>query len=349
MIMVLATTLCMLMLISSASAVVTVSNGIYDVTVQNTGNDIGTYTVATGANNPNPDQNVLYGGADQEPGTSYLTVRDETNDSDGMIEYTSSSDSSITPSPGYTQKDLDDFNPVVTTVSPTQITTEWNVTNENGAPLFNILQSIMIVGTTIQDSMVQVNTAIENVFTGNRTIGMRYLWDIQIADNDGAQIRTIDPQGTWLNTETEWTSPTFGEWEATDDPTSPTFNIFGSNVNPAQASPPGELMVAEWDDAYDAAYGYTIDPTQVINDSAVLYYYLSENFEPGDVDYATVFLFMKPAEPSPTPTPTPTPSENASTVSAKTVPMQTTGSPLGFILVGLATVVGGAIYSRKNT
>jgi hypothetical protein len=320
-----------------------VSNGIYDVSVDNTGDDIGTYTVATGANNPTPDENVLYDGAAQEPGTTYLTVVDFT-DPQTPVEYTSSSDPTITADAGYTLAHLDNFNPVVTQISPTQVDTTWNVRAATGAPIFNVLQSIQIVGTTVQDSMVKVTTTITNLRQVDSTFAIRYLWDIQVANNDGAQVRTVDPTGSWLTTEQEWYLPTFKEWEATDNPTNPTFSIFGSVINPTGATQPSPLQVTQWTDSFKAPFEYTVTPTKTVTDSAILYYWgpfvTAAN---GGIASVTAFLFTV------SPTVPVTPSTPTSVSTTGTIPMQTTGAPLGLLLVGLAVAVGGALYPRiKN-
>ena len=64
----------------ASSADIVVSNNIYDVTVEDTlGSDgIGTYTVSTGSGFPQPNQDILFGGADHNAWSSYLTVRSYT-------------------------------------------------------------------------------------------------------------------------------------------------------------------------------------------------------------------------------------------------------------------------------
>lgn len=65
-VLVFTTILFAVILASSASATTIITNGIYNVYVDDTGEDIGTYSVSTGDNNPQPNENVLYEGADAQ-------------------------------------------------------------------------------------------------------------------------------------------------------------------------------------------------------------------------------------------------------------------------------------------
>nr|WP_319373424.1 hypothetical protein [uncultured Methanobacterium sp.] len=333
-------------LASSASAVMTVSNGIYNVSVQDnlTEDDVGTWTACTGPNHPYPDQDVLYGGVDQDPYTTYLTVRDIT----GQTDYTSRSGRN--PSAPYTQEDLDDYAVSVTQVSPTQIDTTWVV--GTSSPLFQVLQSIQILGTTYEDSRIQVTTYITNLNQDiARNFAIRYYWDLAVAGNDGSQVRPRDPDGAWQTTEEGWIDPTFKEWEATDDPNNPTFSVYGSVINPTGSTPPELLIAAAYEPSRFNAYDYTPTGQSITSDSAMLYYWDPITVQPRGTSSVTAFLFTAPfnAPTNSTSTATTVGAASATTTSTgKTIPMQTTGAPIGLLIVGMLVTVAGTVYPRMK-
>jgi hypothetical protein len=348
------------LLVSSASATMTVSNGIYNVTVENETSQggIGTYTVCTGVNHPEPNQNVLDGGVEGAPMSTYLTVSDRTH----QVDYVSSANPLITAESGYTLIHLDTDSPVVQEISPTQIDTSWMIGNvQNGG--FRVLQSIQIVGTTYQDSMVKVNTTITNYWEGLTQYEIRYLWDICVGDHAGAPVRFLDPDQAWQTTEEGWIEPVYGEWQATADTANPTFSVFGSVNNPTGATHPNVIEFVNYDNSFTHAYPYVVDPTSSITDDTAVLYYFGQlgphesgvYLAYGESGSATAYLFAQ--DPSinneGSNTQNGSTGSNTDTVSAasteNTVPMQTTGIPLGMLMVGVLVTVGGAIYPRvKN-
>jgi hypothetical protein len=332
-------------LASSASAVMTVSNGIYDVSVQDnlTEDDVGTWTASTGTNHPYPGEDVLYNGVDQDPRTTYLTVRDVT----GQTDYTSRE--GVSDSAPYVQEDLDDFAVSVTQVSPTQIDTYWNV--GVATPLFGVLQSIKILGTTYQDSKIQVTTTITNNGQTARTFAIRYFWDLAVAGDDGSQVRPREPDAPWQTTEEGWIDPSFKEWEATDDPNDPLFSVYGSVTYPAGSTPPELLIAADYESAYDEAYDYTPTGKSITEDSAMLYYWDPLVIQPRGSTSVTAYLFTAPFN-APIENGTTTNTVGANTVGAasneNTIPMQKTGSPLGMLIVGMLVTAGGVLYPRMK-
>ncbi len=333
-------------LASSASAVMNATNGIYTVSVQDnlTDEDVGTWTACTGPEHPYPDEDVLYNGVDQEPWSTYLTVRDV----NGQTDYTSQEGIGES-TPGYTQANLDDYAVSVTQVSPTQIDTFWSVGDET--PLFGVLQSIKILGTTYEDSRIQVTTYITNYGQEVRTFAIRYFWDLAVAGNDGSQIRPRDPDGPWQTTEEGWIDPAFKEWEATDDSTSPTFSVYGSVTYPTGSTPPELLIAANYDASYDEAYDYTPTGLSLTEDSAMLYYWDPITIQPRGSSSVTAYLFTAPfnAPINSTGNATTTVGAASTTTSTgKTIPMQTTGAPIGLLIVGMLVTVAGTLYPRMK-
>jgi hypothetical protein len=248
---------------------ITVGNGIYNVSVEDvaSSNGVGTYTVSTGSVFPQPNENVLYGGAARAPWSSYLTVRSYTSSKD----YVTTNDSDVL-SPSVVNLD-----PALASINATNAsaTATWNTTNMSDALL--ITQITAVEGMNLFDSRVRVTTNVTNVGSANVSIGIRYEWDLMIDGNDGSWLAEC-PDGEWLDTEKEWVAPSFESFETTNDPTDPFFSIFGTVTGNETFSPqptlPDLLQFAYWGGAYYAAFDYT--PTgQIVagagNDSAVTY------------------------------------------------------------------------------
>jgi hypothetical protein len=87
----------------AGSGTITVSNNIYDLSVENQSGagGIGTYTVSTGAGFPQPNQDILWDGVIRYPWSSYLTVRSYTS----QWDYVTTTDPQlygVTTTPGFT-------------------------------------------------------------------------------------------------------------------------------------------------------------------------------------------------------------------------------------------------------
>lgn len=244
----------------------------------------------------------------------------------------------------YTQEDLDDYTVSVTQVSPTQIDTFWNVGDES--PIFGVLQSIRILGTTYEDSRIQITTTITNYAQQTRTFAIRYFWDLTIAGMDGSQVRPRDPDGPWQTTEEEWIEPAFKEWEATDDPSNPTFSVYGSVIYPAGSTPPELLIAAEYDASYDEAYDYTPTGLDLTDDSAMLYYWDPITILPSGSASVTAFLFNAPIDSGNATTTVA--AASATTATGKTIPMQTTGAPIGLLIFSMLVTLAGTLYPRMK-
>jgi hypothetical protein len=197
-----------------------IDNGIYSVSVQDVIGRYGegTYTIATGSGHPVPVKNVLYGGVDPDPGSTYLTVRVyETGK-----EYVSTT-TGPAPSLGCTVVDLDDCSPD-TTLSGNEIHTTWTT-----GECLSINQTIAVEGSTPADSRVRVTTHItNNNDTSNLSVGVRYVCDLMIGDEDGSWFAERRPDGNWTDTECEWVPTRFRNYAATNDPNSSIFIVWGN-------------------------------------------------------------------------------------------------------------------------
>ncbi len=247
---------------------ITVGNGIYGVSVEDAASSagIGTYTVSTGSVFPQPNENVLYGGVDHDPLSSYLTVRSYTSGTD----YVTTTDA---PESTFTVRNLD---PALVSLNwtNTAVTVTWNTTALNSSDALLISQVTAVEGMNLFNSRVRVTTNVTNAGSAPVSIGIRYEWDLMIDGNDGSWF--AEPEGEWLDAENEWLAPSFESFETTDDPETPFFSIFGTVTGPETfeplPTPPDLLQFANWSGAFYTTFDYT--PTgQIVagNDSAVTY------------------------------------------------------------------------------
>jgi len=302
----------------ASSADIVVSNNIYDVTVEDTsGSDgIGTYTVSTGSGFPQPNQDILFSGADHDAWSSYLTVRSYTTKTD----YVTTTSSPAT-TPGFTVINLDPAN-VNIVPTATSVTTSWS-TGAVGTDALSITQVIAIEGTTVADSRVRVTTNVTNTGEESVRIGIRYEWDIMIDGADGSWFAERNPNGPWIDTEQEWALPIFESYETTNDPANPIFTIVGTVTGPATLSPPPTppdlLQFAAWGSTpspgvYDFAFNFTPTGRTIAGagkDSAITYLWGNNEtnaieLSPGETVSVTQYLYAIPA-PAPAPVPAITP------------------------------------------
>jgi len=295
--------------IGNESGTVTISNGIYDVSVEDVtgGNGLGTYTVSTGMGHRQPNQDVLYHGAAHNPWSTYLTVRSY----DTSTEYVSTS-YSPTPSAGYTVVNLDAVSTTgFTTPTPTSAVAWWDLNTPADPDDLYIEQVIEVAGATLADSRVRVSTEVTNTGGNPVDIGIRYLWDIMIDGEDGSWFRATNPDGPWISREDEWTPPAFEGFETTNDPASPVFSIFGGTTGPTAltppATPPDLLQFASWgSDPDPGLFGFAFDFTPAARtiagpglDSAVAYYWGNTDdnairLNAGEGIIVTQYLYVQP-------------------------------------------------------
>ncbi|MDI6858498.1 MAG: hypothetical protein QME71_09325 [Dehalococcoidia bacterium] len=319
---------------------VTTGNGIYDASVEDSDDGMGQYTARTGDNHPitietEAHQDVLYGGASESPGTSWSTIRSYTSQTDYINDDYSGKNSS--------------FNVVVldpyATVEPigTTGTRTTYVVTSAAAQLddLTIVEDVNINGSTLSDSSVEITTSVTNDGDEAVDIGIRYLWDWDIGDDDGPSFTPIDPDGAAVVTEQTYVSPAFTAYaiQDNDEAGAPLFVVYGTVNGPAAVEPPpvapDTLMFVAWSPADDEAFDYVTSPSLDVasadgdeNDSAVLYYWGPNaqdaiHLEPGESVTVSASLFAaEPGEPPPfigaTPTPfrrnptdTPTPTATA--------------------------------------
>jgi len=293
---------------SRATDFITVTNNYYDLIVEDSiyNQGIGTYTVRTGSSHPatiaagGVKQNVLYGGQDGDPWSTYLSVKSYTSNTNyytaGGYLYADS---------GCTGMQLDWTSTSVTQPTPTSILCVWDVIGEND--FLKIKQLTFIDGTSLDNSKIGVTTTVKNTGYDTVKIGIRYEWDIMIDGWDGSTMREKSPQGPWLFYETTWNNFNYTHYEITDSIEQPTFYNLGTATGPTYLTPPptspDKMIFGSWYYSYDYAFNYT--PTGVYlyqrgvggtADSDIMYYWgdnlaNAKVLAPGDSVMVTQYLF----------------------------------------------------------
>jgi RHS repeat-associated protein len=297
---------------------VTAGNAIYNVHVEDTpGLGVGLYTFTTGPAHPaGSDLNVLYG--DGSPGTTFNTIRSYTSGTDYVQD-------TLDKASVNTVIFLDPFG-IVTLLGTTGFRTTYVLPGPPETPdALTIVSDVHVNGTTFEDSTIQVTTTIINNGATPVDVGIRYLWDFQIGEDDGPTFQEINPNGAVRVHEAEFSAPRFVQYRVEDNdenPSPPTLFIFGTATGPATVTPtpPDLLQYACWPDAFDTAFEYVVDPRRDIattasasdcrgfagGDVAVHYFFGPDEasaitIPPGGMHVVSASLFL--TAPSPTPTP----------------------------------------------
>ncbi len=125
-------------------ALVSATNGILTVIIENSSpSDLGEFTVRTGANHPNPNQDVLF-----PVGTSYFTLRDVTS----QEVWADSGSGGGNLGAGFTFHNMNvaPGAPGVTTpIGTTGFSTIWTLPN------WTVVQNVVINGSTLADTNAQ--------------------------------------------------------------------------------------------------------------------------------------------------------------------------------------------------
>ena len=145
-----------------------------------------------------------------------------------------------------------------------------------------IVQDFYVVGSTLEDSRIVRQTSIVNNGQGPLSVGVRYLWDIQIANDDRPHIPAAQPRR--IVDEADFTPPGFETYRLVDNdgnPNPPTFAVLGTANGPAtlspQPTPPTSLKYARWPSSVGTTFDYSTSGQNVAgpsgNDSAAIYWW----------------------------------------------------------------------------
>lgn len=247
---------------SITGGTLTAGNAFYKVHVEDVpGFGVGLYTITTGPAHPaGSGLNVLFGGG--SPGTTFNTIRSYTSGTDYVQDTQNKSSVNTVVS-------LDPFG-TATPIGTTGFRTTYMLPGPPTTPdALTIISDVKVNGTTFEDSTIEVTTDVINDGNSSVTIGIRYLWDFQIGDDDGPTFQQINPNSAVRVNEAEFIGPAFMQYRIEDNdvnPSPPTFFIFGTVTGPATVTPtpPDLLQYVCWPDAFDTSFGYTVDQTRDI-------------------------------------------------------------------------------------
>ncbi|RKY71241.1 MAG: hypothetical protein DRQ24_07780, partial [Candidatus Latescibacterota bacterium] len=160
--------------------------------------------------------------------------------------------------------------------SPVETETKWYIPEED----LEITQNIILVG-----EQAKFILELKNKGTVTKTVSVRYEWDTQIADNDGAPLR--EEGGDLHEFEIAFEPITFSYWSAYARPQPGSLVIYAT-----WDTTPDKIIFAHWPGAYDTLWdyswsssrrfytpGYTTSPE---SDSCVLMYWKDISLSPDE-------------------------------------------------------------------
>ena len=244
--------------IPAAAALRAATNGILAVEVQDTGADIGMFSIRTGAAHPVPLQSVLYA-----VGTSYVTLRDNT----AQEIWTNAGTIVNTDIAPYVFRSMQDA-PAAALIA--NLANGFRVTY--ALPNWTVQHDIVVSGAALADTSVRHSITITNTSPVTRSYGLRNLWDWDLAGIDALHFRTLNPLGVYTQTFVAFTVPAFQAFEQVDDVATPTFRTFGTvHGGPLAPTPPDRFGYVAWQDLFEAPWDTPIIGDEL--DSATVYYW----------------------------------------------------------------------------
>ncbi len=305
-------------------------NGIFRVIVEDSAgaDGLGTFTILTGADHPaGGGHEVLFADDSRsDAGSSYLSVRSYTTGTD-YVQTTQGAAS------GNLVSMLDPYG-TVEPLGGTGFRTTYSLPGTGVAPdSLRITSDVSVIGSTEEDSVVEMQTTLANEGAVPVRLGVRYLLDFAPGGDDGPYIRSA---GQALPQSIE---QSYGP--------KPTVLIVAPNsagaaavpVTIAAGEPASEPMVfASWHHAYPFAFDFTpagrnIADAGGLNDSAVLAYFGATEesaivLPPGSSFTVVLGISAATEEPVPTETPsavTPTSSPGPQAEGTEPVELPRTG------------------------
>ena len=134
-----------------------------------------------------------------------------------------------------------------------------------------IISDVNVNGVNLANSTIEVTTTIINDGHQPVDVGIRYQWDFHLGLDDGPTFQEIHPDGPVRTHEVEFGPPGFESYRIEDNdknPTPPTLAVFGTGMGPSDLAPtptpPSLVQYACWEDAWDAAFEYMVDPARDI-------------------------------------------------------------------------------------
>ncbi|MCX5914133.1 MAG: hypothetical protein NTV04_19640, partial [Deltaproteobacteria bacterium] len=160
--------------------------------------------------------------------------------------------------------------------------TEWRLSS------LRVLQrQSLVYSESTRPDVVQLDYLIRNEDTVPREVGLRIMLDTQLGENDGAPFYI--PQFGNITQEREFGRDEVSAWLSLDDLSKP--SVVGKGIlKGLGATPPDRFVIASWDDIYDTAWDYAIDPEySITDDSAVGIWWNPLVLGPGEERRITTF------------------------------------------------------------
>jgi hypothetical protein len=243
------------------AAVQTATNGILTINLQDAGAEIGQFEVKTGASFPvHPDAFVIF-----PIGTSYVTLRDVT----GNTIYANAGGTLSSGLGGFTFQSLQAA-PCV----PAVVTVAGGFQVTYTCPNWTVVQTVVIIGTSLADTAVRHTVAVTNTSGVTRSYGVRYMWDWFINSNDASIFRERSPDTPFQTTFQGFNNPAFQAFEEVDNIAAPSFSIFGTvHGGPLVPAPtqPDMLGYTSWGTSYANPWDFAI--TGGNSDSSTVHYF----------------------------------------------------------------------------
>ncbi|MGB9590042.1 MAG: hypothetical protein ACPL68_04075, partial [Candidatus Hydrothermia bacterium] len=266
-----------------------VSQGYVACYIENTTTDgYGTITAATDTLHPRgPDISLLFAGAAHNPWSSYLTIRSYRSNTDFVTRY-----SGCTTQAGYSVAQMDPYfvGSYMIKGNEDSVVTVWNLPDNLRAE-----QHIYALGNNVADARIQVMTYVINTHASqNRTVSVRYEWDIHIFDTDAPYIRAYKTTGWsgWYGSEKHWWGDSMGlYYEENQNPIlgTPLWHYISCKWSPWPPDPldPDTFYFVRWPLAWGSAFpvNYMADGRDSLaryNDDCVVFMWVNKTIGPGD-------------------------------------------------------------------
>jgi len=275
-----------------------VSQGYLACYIENTSTDgYGTITAATDTLHPRgPDISLLFGGAYHDPWSSYLTVRSHRSNTDFVCRT-----SGCTTQAGYTVVQMNPYfvGSYMIKGSEDSVVTIWDGLPDN----LRVEQHIYALGTNVANARIQVMTYVINKSNQNRTVSVRYEWDIHIYDTDAPYIRGYKTTGWsgWYGSEKHWWGDSMGlYYEENQNPFIgiPFWHYISCKWAPWPPDPPDPdtFFFVRWPLAYGSAFpvNYMADGRDSLGrnlDDCVVFMWVNRTIAPGDTLKVVEYLW----------------------------------------------------------
>lgn len=262
-------------------------NAFYTIFIESVpGEGVGLYSVATGPEHPvtrefGGPQDLLAGASQELTGTSYTTIRSYNSGTDYVqSEFAKSTDRFRTVwLDSLRINDSGAVDPVILPIFTNDQVTGYQVVDSlPGLPRddqrFAIRDELVIThivnahGRNFDNAWVEITTIVKNTGQETAHLGIRYLWDLNIAGDDGPVLTQRGGDAFGPN-ETVMSPANYAFYEAAAndriDAPPPAYSFFGSALTPANLlrteQQPTLMQQVFWPLAFFKAFNYTLTDT----------------------------------------------------------------------------------------